>query len=82
MCKRLFVIGSAVLALVLTDAVPGRAGSFFGPIYGAPYYREYPQRTRAGRCGCLPWCCAQAPAPATVAPPPAPTPEPVPAPVR
>jgi hypothetical protein len=77
MHKRLTFGASVALALMLAEAVPVLAGSFFGPVYGAAYYREYPQRTRAGRRGCLPCCPCQPPAPPPVAPvPPAPQPAP------
>jgi hypothetical protein len=78
MCKGRFLTASVALAFVLAEAVPAVAGSFFGPVYGAAYYREYPQRTRAGRRGCLPWCCAEAPAPVLATPEPVPAPAPTP----
>jgi hypothetical protein len=77
MHKRLTFGASVALALMLAEGVPVLAGSFFGPVYGAAYYREHPQRTRAGRRGCLPCCPCQTPAPPPVAPvPPAPQPAP------
>jgi hypothetical protein len=80
MRKRLLL---TALALILAEAAPAVAGSFFGPIYGAAYFREFPQRTRCGRrtghpClppgypapahACVPACAVPAPAPVEPAP--------------
>jgi hypothetical protein len=76
MRKRLLL---TALALILAEAGPAVAGSFFGPIYGAAYYREFPQRTRCGRRtghACLP-PGYPAPAPSCMPAPTAPVPAPV-----
>jgi hypothetical protein len=82
MFKHLLPAALIVLAL---EAAPAVAGTFFGPcLYGAPYYREFPQRTYLRHCCCRPPQAAAPVAPAPqaatpVLPPPLPT---LPAPVR
>jgi hypothetical protein len=76
MCKRLLL---TALILFLAETAPAVAGSFFGPIYGAAYYREFPQRTRCGRCKGRPCLPPGYPAPglACVPAPAAPAPAPI-----
>ncbi len=86
MSKRRFLAVGATLSLALLGSGTAMAGSFFGPcLYGAAYYREYPWRTRLGRCHTPPAVCTPIvtpqppatvePAPAATLPPPRATPQ-------
>ncbi len=84
MFKRLLPASLVMLAL---GAAPAFAGTWFGPcLYGAPYYREFPQRTYLRHYRCRPPVAAPpvaSPVPSAAAPVQAP-PEalPLPAPAR